>query len=862
MDAANLNVPLDINELSRCGQVLARLYCRSICTDYRESVLTKYPDIAEQYRSVVSDPADFGSLLLDSLNDEDEQFDDLRKGIQLVCQNAMIFNSGSTLMENITTHVEEFAEGLFEEITEQPYRLDESASSLFHNGRRQKRLDRMGFILNEPLHRSEIEELSVVLKDARTRISSNNSNNENIGRICCMLENSTAFAKPKSGAGQMVSLHHVLSSLVPGLLEDLEDHEDQVAETKTTFVEDSEYKDIPVNSSNTKGIMFVEVMIHSANSASASEFVQPTLSELSFREYDDGKNNDDIKVGDNLVSFHNSEEMSPAKGTGQARTDCCAKKRQSSTQTILNAKVLRSDVPIQDMRILDKALGLFAVSVHERLRRGISTSSIWGRPTQTVWAQVKKAERQNRAPWFPAMVLCGGLGTEVPPTLSKTNWSRLPLDLIKPILRLRPKIAPKEGVKGEIAVANDNEAEVYVPEGHLLVEFFGTHDFGWVKADLAFPLPTDGKLPKLGSDTHKGKDVTIATINEALQIRTYLKEAVWGVNGEQFNDEEDSDVVMPTKAYLLSKAEELSNFEFESESESKDVESTAAAAPSRGWTQTCDACSGKQVAHICGKVMSSNDNVPPKNVQKPKEKMKMDFSMVPYSNIIIDGDFDPDDHENQNPPYISQNVDLPKITHRLLGESQINENEVVVNDENRHKIQNKRLRAKENTNKMIRWMEEVKPLDGRQILSNLRELERKLTKGVKRKISEDQSTPSKDRYSSSSNGIDTHASLTPDKIQNNEGSDMKKKRASANTASRSSYTAYSLINFGSSSFQSGQGIIHSRCVNVQSPIFFMESKAREARKALLRQQLGEIQSRLQLVSTQTQPYNAISELLK
>jgi len=159
-------------------------------------------------------------------------------------------------------------------------------------------------------------------------------------------------------------------------------------------------------------------------------------------------------------------------------------------------------------------------------------------------------------------------------------------------------------------------------------------------------------------------------------------------------------------------------------------------------------------------------------------------------------------------------------------------------------------------------MEEVKPLDGRQILSNLRELERKLTKGVKRKISEDQSTPSKDRYSSSSNGIDTHASLTPDKIQNNEGSDMKKKRASANTASRSSYTAYSLINFGSSSFQSGQGIIHSRCVNVQSPIFFMESKAREARKALLRQQLGEIQSRLQLVSTQTQPYNAISELLK
>lgn len=34
-----------------------------------------------------------------------------------------------------------------------------------------------------------------------------------------------------------------------------------------------------------------------------------------------------------------------------------------------------------------------------------------------------------------------------------------------------------------------------VPEGYILVEFFGSHDFGWLKEGTVHPMTYDGKLP-------------------------------------------------------------------------------------------------------------------------------------------------------------------------------------------------------------------------------------------------------------------------------------------------------------------------------------------------------------------------------
>ena len=37
-----------------------------------------------------------------------------------------------------------------------------------------------------------------------------------------------------------------------------------------------------------------------------------------------------------------------------------------------------------------------------------------------------------------------------------------------------------------------------VPEGYYLVEFFGTHDFGWLKQDATLPMTSDGSLSEFG----------------------------------------------------------------------------------------------------------------------------------------------------------------------------------------------------------------------------------------------------------------------------------------------------------------------------------------------------------------------------
>lgn len=132
-----------------------------------------------------------------------------------------------------------------------------------------------------------------------------------------------------------------------------------------------------------------------------------------------------------------------------------------------------------------------------------------------------------QAPWWPAMVLAAGEGKVVPytsPSVGTINISRIPYTIAKQLVKLKAKFQlqnsareEKAAEKAEKAEKKEREKEVRenggggekkgekvdkmskelkslqttntvptpfaeyltVPDGYALLEFFGTHDFGW-----------------------------------------------------------------------------------------------------------------------------------------------------------------------------------------------------------------------------------------------------------------------------------------------------------------------------------------------------------------------------------------------
>ena len=108
--------------------------------------------------------------------------------------------------------------------------------------------------------------------------------------------------------------------------------------------------------------------------------------------------------------------------------------------------------------------------------------------------------------------------------VSKTNLSRIPADILKQLNKLKPKPLAQSGVAANLAVptvsfyqGNEGGSPTgtasHSPEGSnrpksptlshsipghneqaVLVEFCGTHDFGWVRTNLLLPFPEDGSI--------------------------------------------------------------------------------------------------------------------------------------------------------------------------------------------------------------------------------------------------------------------------------------------------------------------------------------------------------------------------------
>ena len=97
-----------------------------------------------------------------------------------------------------------------------------------------------------------------------------------------------------------------------------------------------------------------------------------------------------------------------------------------------------SDESLQNaLFLIDNMVGELIASLVERKTRGSALSAIWAKPYSIVWALPNP-----KSVWWPGMLLVGQYSTQgqfVPKPLADANYSRIPLNIRKQLLKLKPK---------------------------------------------------------------------------------------------------------------------------------------------------------------------------------------------------------------------------------------------------------------------------------------------------------------------------------------------------------------------------------------------------------------------------------------
>lgn len=69
-----------------------------------------------------------------------------------------------------------------------------------------------------------------------------------------------------------------------------------------------------------------------------------------------------------------------------------------------------------------------------------------------------------------------------------------------------------------------------VPDGYILVEFFGSHDFGWIIEGTVHPMTYDGKLPF--EDGKIGKQIYCLYTLKYLNVLCITYDVLYMINNE------------------------------------------------------------------------------------------------------------------------------------------------------------------------------------------------------------------------------------------------------------------------------------------------------------------------------------------
>lgn len=479
---------------SNMKRIASSLYCRSICQEFRRPVDALYPTIMSKYMTVVRTPMDLGTILYDTIHEHltVEQF---RVHVQLVFDNAIAFNVGVPLMEAMSSHIDSFAGGLFEEILNREYRpvgyLWESSADLAKKALADNSVAAAAQNKSMQSYSKQIISDFKLLRLARRRFRFANCKdmvlNDSEMRILV-----TALQR---------GVEHMTSTLFQSYMRRICSHLENLLNSI-----DGKLK-APTLSS-----LFKTIINDVSNASLAAPLGSNTPRDITQPAVLNVLQSKNLLLGD------------------------------SDDPTDLIHPIVVNSMVRNSLEILDECLGELLVFLQERKYRGSQRSSVWASPYHIVWTQPPKhaTKDKNKASWWAGVIVGGGKGSNVPKSVNDINFSRIPSTFVNQLLR--PKVQPKASKPSSaMTILPDGTVvanEIQVPEApvespqemalrnseilaaifckhipptpllrakyeklHLsvstgihgsdqkfLVEFFGAHDFGWVRTDSIIPF--------------------------------------------------------------------------------------------------------------------------------------------------------------------------------------------------------------------------------------------------------------------------------------------------------------------------------------------------------------------------------------
>jgi Bromodomain len=388
--------------------VMSTLYCLSIAADFRKPVEVLYPNIAASYLSVIKNPMDLGTLLLECMRGV-ATINSIRQGLRLVFSNSLRFNAGSPMMEAISQHLESFAGGLFEEATKLPFIEKKQYQTDFKTELVQKRSYRLSSVCKLPLTEMEVrcvednllsvqenvpmelEKPLAALMETILRYYSKLGSQEKCEEGAPVLTLELLF-QPFVGAAKANSLISVTEaqeaySILPSLVGLL-----------GIAIEPVRRPDIPPPMQNNSASLDPYEPC-SANMLGVT--LSPTLTSLSdatpvilvdclmsvdmIGSHSEDKQDQILHLGN--LPLNSNETIAPEFSAACISSSSC--NDNNSTKTSQNMLPI-IPATLSYLHALDDALGSLFVRLEERILRGTNHSSVWQRPLALMWAQPAK----------------------------------------------------------------------------------------------------------------------------------------------------------------------------------------------------------------------------------------------------------------------------------------------------------------------------------------------------------------------------------------------------------------------------------------------------------------------------------------
>jgi Bromodomain len=383
--------------------VMSTLYCLSIAADFRKPVEMLYPNIAASYLSVIKNPMDLGTLLLECMKGI-ATINSIRQGLRLVFSNSLRFNAGSPMMEAISEHLESFAGGLFEEATKLPFIEKKQYQTDFRTQLVQKRSYRLSSVCKLPLTEMEIRcvednllsvqenvpmELETPLAALMETILSYYSrlgSQDKCEETAPVLTLELLFL-PFVEAAKAPSLISVTDaeacSILPSLIGllgipiEIERKPDVPPVTQNNIAPLDSKESC---SANMLGVAASQTLT-SLSDVTPVVLVDSLMSVDMIGSHSEDKQDQMLHLG-NLPL--NSNEMTAPEFSAA----CISSTSSDDTVKTQNMPIIPATLLY--LHALDDALGTLFVRLEERILRGTNHSSVWQRPLALMWAQPAK----------------------------------------------------------------------------------------------------------------------------------------------------------------------------------------------------------------------------------------------------------------------------------------------------------------------------------------------------------------------------------------------------------------------------------------------------------------------------------------